>query len=482
MENQKKVMTSVLWKGLDSTGAAAVQFIIQIILSRILTPEDFGISSITSLFIYLLNVLLQNSFTKFLVQRENVDDEVYSTTFYASLVVSLVMGAIVFLIAPFVGVFYASIELTTMVRVISALSIVSAYNSVQTALVARNFLFKEQFIATFASVIISGILAIFMARNGFGVWAIVIQQVFTVLLISIFLGLYLRWLPKLSFSKKVFKQLFSFGGPLFVTNLWEWFFSNLRPLIIGRQYNTAILGYYNRGNQFPVMANNIITTAIQSVLLPVFSKQQSDKVVIKHMAQQLFKMTSVAVFPIMIGMALVSRPVIILLLTERWVSAVPIMQIMCVAYALVTINILQLEVMYSIGEVNILLKMQYLRMIFGVIIIILTIRFGIIVFTFGYLIEIAISVSLNFILLKNHLNYSIREQLVDLGSNLVALLLMVLSVVLVSQVYRAALINMLLLQIIVGVSAYSAITLLVNRETVLIISNIVKRDEGKDNA
>lgn len=372
MQIQRKVFGSVIWKGMESGGAAFIQFVIQIILSRILSPEDFGISSITSMFIFLLHNLLQNGFTKYLVQKKEVEAIDYSTTFLASLVVSLTMGAVVFALAPLIGTFYQAMELSTMLRIVSILAVVGSYSAIQNAMVARELLFKRQFLASIISVSMSGLAAVYLAMNGFGVWSIIVHQTMTVILTSLILGVLVRWWPSIRTSKESVQSLVDFVRPLFVTNVWEWLFMNLRPLLMGRFYGTDTLGYYNRANQFPVITMNIMSTAIQSVLLPVFSQRQSDLADIKRLSSHLFRMTSLIFFPIMVGMAIVARPVILILLTDKWEVAIPIMQILCIAYLFSGINSLQLEVMHSIGQVKVLLKVQYFRMVIGLVLILLT--------------------------------------------------------------------------------------------------------------
>lgn len=474
MRIHNKVFASIFWKGFESGGAAFIQFIIQIVLSRILTPEDFGISSITSMFIFLLHNLLQNGFTKFLVQKKEVDEVDYSTTFLASFIVSIVFGLLVFIVAPFVGGFYQSESLVPMLRIVCVLAVVGSYSAIQNAMIARDLLFKKQFIASISSVIISGVVAVYLAMNGYGVWSILIHQVMTVFLTSVFLGFMLRWVPIFRFSKDSFGLLVSFAWPLFVTNVWEWLFMNLRPLLIGRFYSTATLGYYNRANQFPVITMNIMSTAIQSVLLPVFSQRQTDLVSIKRLSGYLYRITSLVFFPIMIGMALVARPVIILLLTEKWAIAIPMMQILCIGYIFSGLNTLQLEVMYSLGEVGILLKVQYVRMIIGLLLIIATLRYGILAFCIGGVVENMISVCINCVLLKKQLGYDLKKQFRDMLSGLPSVLVMLLVVGSVSFIYQGSLLVLLLIQVFLGIVSYTTMTFLVNRETIQLTKALIQ--------
>lgn len=473
METQGKILGSVVWKGLESGGSAFIQFVIQILLSRLLSPEDFGISSITSMFIFLLHNLLQNGFTKYLVQKKEVDDLDYSTTFLASIVVSAGVGLVVFLTAPLFGNFYQSDQLSTMLRIICILAIVGSYSAIQTALVQRQLLFKQQFIASTTSVLLSGRVAIYLAFHGFGVWSIIAHQILTVILTSILLAYLVRWTPSLRFSKERLMSLKAFAWPLFVTNIWEWLFLNLRPLIIGRIYSTEALGYYNRANQFPTISMNIMGTAMQSVMLPVFAQRQDQLRVIHRLSGKLFKLTSFVFFPIMVGMALVSRSLIILLLTEKWLMAVPIMQILCIASIFSGFNTLQLEVLYSIGQVKLLMKYQYVRMFFGLIIIGLTFNYGIFIFVIGGIIENIISVAINCHLLKNAIDYSILDQVKDMLSSLPSTLVMALVVAAVPMVFEGSMIMLILLQILGGALVYLITSIITNKPALRIAKALI---------
>lgn len=473
METHGKIVGSVVWKGLESGGAAFIQFVIQILLSRLLSPEDFGISSITSMFIFLLHNLLQNGFTKYLVQKQEVDDLDYSTTFVTSVVVSAGFGVVVFILAPLVGGFYQSDQLSTMLRIICVLAVVGSFSAIQNALVQRQLLFKQQFVASTISVVVSGGLAIYLAVHNFGVWSIIAHQILTVILSSLSLAFLVRWRPSIRYSKERFASLKAFVWPLFITNIWEWLFLNLRPLIIGRVYNTSILGYYNRANQFPVISMNIMSTAIQSVMLPVFAQRQSQLNVIHRLSQKLFSLTSFVYLPIMVGLALVSRPLIIILLTDKWLMAVPIMQILCISSIFSGFNSLQLEVLYSIGEVNILMKYQYIRMIFGLIIIALTFNYGIIVFCIGGIIENIVSVLLNSYILKEKIEYAFMDQIKDMLSSLPSTIAMTLVVIAIGYLYEGNLMLLIVMQMSAGALVYAITSIILNKSALNLAKSLL---------
>ena len=427
MKNQytkSNILTSLFWKLLERGGTQGIQFIIQIVLARLLAPEQFGTIAIVMVFIHLAQVFVQSGFNTALIQKKDADDVDFSSVFYLSLALAGILYLIIFLSAPYIANFYNDDILIPVLRVLSLTLFAGAFNSIQNAFVSRNLLFKKLFKSSLGAILISGVLGIIAAYQGLGIWALVIQQLVNQISITIIMWFTVKWRPKLVFSFSKVGELFSFGWKLLASSLLNMLYMELRTLIIGKMYTPSMLGYYNRGQQFPKVIVSNIDGSIQSVMLPTLSARQDDRKRVKEMMRRAIVSSSFFIFPMMVGMAVVAEPLVKIVLTEKWLPAVPFLQIACFTFALWPIHTANLQAINAMGRSDVFLKLEIIKKIMGLIILGVSLPFGVYAIAFGGIFSGLIGTFINAYPNKELLNYSYKEQWLDIMPSLLISLIM----------------------------------------------------------
>lgn len=452
-DTKKKVIQSLFWKLMERGGVQGIQFIVQIILARILSPNDYGIIALLTIFISLANVFIQSGFNTALIQKKNIKEEDFSSVLYISLAVSTLLYIVLFLASPFIADFYKIAELKQVLRVLSIILFFGAFNSIQNAIIARNMQFKKLFIASVFSILISGVVGITLAYSGFGVWALVAQQIINQASITIIFWFTLKWRPKLTFSINRVGNLFSYGWKILVSYLIDTIYMNLRGLIVGKVYTSNMLAFYNRGDQFPQLIVNNLNGSIQSVMLPTLSAEQENIKRVKELVRRSIVTSSFLIFPLMIGLAVVGEPLIIILLTDKWLPCVPFMQIFCLSYALWPIHTSNLQAINALGRSDIFLKLEIIKKILGVIILIISMFYGVYAIALGQLLSGIISSFINAYPNLKLLNYGYKEQVKDIFPSLILSLIMGL------VAYSILFLNLssyltLVIQVFIGATVY----------------------------
>ena len=427
MENQNtnsNILSSLFWKLMERGGTQGIQFIVQIILARLLSPEEYGIIAIVMVFILLANVFVESGFNTALIQKKDADEVDFSSVLYLSLGVATILYVVIFFTAPFIASFYDQTILIQVLRVLSITIFIGAFNSIQNAYVARNMLFKKLFTSSLGSVMISGVVGIIAAYSGLGVWALVLQQLTSQLAVAVILWFTVKWRPHIIFSTTRVKSLFSYGSKLLASGLLDTLYSNLRTLIIGRMYTPYMLGYYNRGQQFPQLIVSNINGSIQSVMLPALSAHQDDRKRVKEMMRRAVVSSSFLIFPMMVGMAVVAEPLVKIVLTEKWLPAVPFLQIACFTFALWPIHTANLQAINAMGRSDIFLRLEIIKKIMGLIVLGVSLPFGVYAIAIGGIFSGLIGTFINAYPNKELLNYSYKEQGLDIMPSLLISLIM----------------------------------------------------------
>ena len=365
MFTTKTIVTSLFWKFVERCGTSGVQFVTSIVLARLLLPEDFGLIALVMVFITLANVFVQNGFSTSLIQKKNADNLDFSSVFYASILFAGVIYAILYFTAPLVADFYDNPELTTIVRVLSLTLFFGALNSIQEAYIARNMLFKKLFWRSLGALVPSAAIGITCALKGFGIRALVIQQLCDVFLMCVFMWFTVKWRPQLQFSFVRVKGLLSFGWKLQVSALLDTGYGKFRDLVFGTLFAPAALGYYSRGEMFPLAIIANINASIQSILLPTLSVAQDNRAHVKQMMRRAITTSSFVILPIMAGIAALAKPLVLVLLGEKWLPCVPFIQIFCFSYAFWPIHTSNLSAINAVGRSDIFLKLEIIKKIFG---------------------------------------------------------------------------------------------------------------------
>ncbi len=479
--NKSKILSSLFWKLMERGGTQGIQFIVQIVLARLLLPEDYGIIALITIFITISNVFVQSGFNTALIQKKDADETDFSSVFYLSLFVAGLLYVILFFSAPFIANFYEEPQLIPVLRVLSFTLFFGAFNSIQNAIVARKMVFKKLFFSSLGAIIVSGTAGIVAAYAGLGVWALVAQQLTNQLSITIILWFTVKWRPKLLFSFEKIRGLFSYGWKLLVSALIDTLYMDIRSLIIGKIYSPAMLGFYNRGKQFPALIVTNINGSIQSVMLPALASHQDNRVRVKDMVRRSIVTSSFIMFPAMVGLAVVAEPVVKILLTDKWLPAVPFLQIFCACYALMPIHTANLQAINALGRSDIFLKLEIIKKIIGLIILGISIPYGVYAMAWGALLSGVISTFINAYPNLKLLDYSYLEQWKDIMPSLLISLVMGL-VVYTLKLLNIAVWQILILQIVVGVVLYIILAKLFKIESfmylVQTVSDMFRRKKG----
>lgn len=451
--SRESVLSSLFWKLLERGGTQGIQFIVQIVLARLLAPEQFGTIAIVMVFINIAQVFVQSGFNTALIQKKDADDVDFSSVFYLSLALAGILYLIIFLSAPIIARFYKDDILVPVIRVLSLTLFFGTLNSIQNAYIARNLMFKKLFKSSLGAIIISGSFGLFAAYQGLGVWALVVQQLTNQMTISIIMWFTVKWRPKFIFSIARVKDLFSYGWKLLASSLLNTLYLEIRTLFIGRMYTSSTLGYYNRGQQIPKVIVSNIDGSIQSVMLPTLSAHQDDKKKVKDMMRRAIMTSSFLIFPMMIGMAVVAEPLVKIVLTDKWLPAVPFLQIFCISYALIPIHTANLQAINAMGRSDIFLRLEVVKKLLGLVILGISLPFGVYAIAIGQVISAIISTFINVYPNKHLLNYSYREQWADIMPSLVLAVIMGITVYMFNLINIAAW-KVLGLQLVVGVGSY----------------------------
>ena len=456
---------ALAWKLLERFGVQGVQFVLQIVLARLLTPEHYGALAIMIIFTNLANVFIQSGFNTALIQKKEVDERDYSSVFWVSLLIAGVLYVAIFFLSPVIAAFYETPEIVGPFRVLGLMLFPGAFNSIQLAKVRRELNFKKVFISNIAGIIIAGGVGIAIALLGGGLWALVAQTLLSITVPCLVMILTVKWIPKLICDFKRVGALLRFGWKLLISSLIDVLYQDIRSLVIGKKYDSGTLGYYSRGKQFPQFIINAVNGTVQAVMLPVLSKEQDNKNKLRLTMRTSIVVSSYIIFPIMMGLAAVSYPLISILLTDKWLPAVPYMQIYCFSLAFTPIHSCNLQAINAVGRSDIFLKLEIIKKTIGITALVIA------VFCFDSPIAIAmtgvfttiISCFINAHPNKKLINYSYFEQMKDLLPSLLVTVLMGGCTYAITFIGLGSWATMLL-QIFVGIITYLAFSALFKLE------------------
>jgi len=376
MSLKSSVISSLLWKFFERMGTQGVQFVVAIILARLLSPADFGLIALVTVFIAVANVFVQSGLNTALIQKKDADNLDFSTVFYTSLILAFFVYGLLFLLAPILAQFYNNQkELIPVIRILGLMLPLGALNSIQEAYVARNMMFKKLFYRSIGAIIPAGLLGVVFAYLGAGIWALVAQQLSNSVLICTIMWFTVKWRPSLVFSFERWKSLFSFGWKLLCSALLDTCYQNLQNLIIGKMFTPSSLGYYNRGDQFPKLIINNLNSSIQAVMLPSLSSVQDDRPRLKTIARRAIVTSSFLILPLMAGLAAVAKPLTLVILGEKWLPSVPFIQICCAVYAFWPIHTTNLSAINAVGRSDIFLKLEFIKKGYGLVALVVAVFF-----------------------------------------------------------------------------------------------------------
>lgn len=324
-----KTISGMIWSAVQKFGNMGISFVSNIVLARMLTPEDYGCIGMLAIFIVVSNTFVDGGFGSALIQKKDPTQEDYSTIFWWNIFISSVLYGVLYLSAPFIAEFYHMELLSSVLRVQGVVLIINSLNIIQTNQLRKQLKFKRLANVTIIAHVIAAISAILLAWKGWGVWALVAQQILASLGISILLWVLNKWMPSFSFSRESFKQLFSFGSFILISNLINTFCNNIQGLLIGRFFSPATMGYYTQAHKLEAIASQSFSGVVDQVSYPILSKFQNDNNAMKSVLQKLMVSLSFVTFPMMLILILVAEALILLLYGEQWLECVPYFQILC---------------------------------------------------------------------------------------------------------------------------------------------------------
>lgn len=468
------ILKSLFWKYLEKSGVQGISFIVSIILARLIAPSEFGLIALVMILIELSNVVVEGGFNSALVQKKEPTNADFSTILYVSVVVSIAIYVVLYIISPYIADFYSETRLTSVLKVLCVILIIKAFNSVQNAYISKKMLFKKSFFCNFIAVAISGIIGIIMAIMGYGIWALVCQQIVSQLAVCLTMWFMVRWRPTLSFSEESLKALFSFGWKIFATNAMIAIFKNIRGLLVGKMFGPSDLAFFERGRQFPNIIIDNLSSTIQAILFPVFANKQDDPVAVKSMLRRSIKTSTLFVAPIMVALVVMAKPIVTLLLTEKWLSAVPFVQIFCIAYLLMPIQTSNMQVITALGRSDLLLKLETGKKVLEFSILMVSVMFGVLAVAWGTVLYNAICMFINLYPNRQLINYGYKEQFKDMCPILLISLAMGGQMCLFGFFVSSPWL-LICTQIMIGVLSYSLMCYFFHIEAFVFIIELIKK-------
>ncbi len=409
-----KTVHGVLWSALERFSLQGIQFVINIIMARLLAPSDYGLIAMLAIFLQISQAFIDSGFTNALIQRKDRSETDFSTVFYFNVVIAFVFYLILFISAPWIADFYRMPALVPITRVIALNLIISALSAVHKTKLTINIDFKTQSKASLSAAAISGIIGIWGAYSGWGVWALIAQTLLNSLLLTLLLYYFLHWKPLWIFSMDSFKRLFSFGSRLLVSGLIHTLYYNLYTLVIGRKFSAISLGYYTRAEQFVIFPSANVNAIISRVTFPVLSSIQDDTERLAEAYRKYIRLSSFIIFPLMMGLAALAKPVVALLLTEKWLGVVALLQILCFDWMFDHLSIINLNLLYVKGRSDLALRLEIVKKVIATTILFSSIPFGLIGMCWGRVLYSLIAVYLNTYYTKSLIGLSLRNQIRDI--------------------------------------------------------------------
>ncbi len=470
---KNSIISSLLWKYLERGSVQGISFLVSIILARIIAPGEYGIIVIITVFINLANTFIQSGFSMALLQRKDIEKDDYSSVFWISIVLSLLIYSILYIISPFIAAFYNNPEITDVLRVLSLVVIPGGINSVQNSMLIRELLFKRIFFNSFLAVIISAIVGISMAYSGFGIWALVFQQLTNITAICVITSAGLRWLPKLRISFKRVKLLISFGWKVLVSSLIDTFYNQLNSLVVGKLYSPASLAYFNKGQEFPYFVVVNIDSSIESVMLPVYARNQNNISKLKQMVRRAVSLSSYIVFPCLMGLAATSSTVVSIVLTDKWLPCVPFLIAFCFAYLFHPLNIANVQAINAVGRSDLTLKINVIKKTIAIIILIISSFFGLYAIALGTIISNIFVLIINIAPNRKLLHYGAKEQIKDILPNLLIAMVMGVIVAVIGLIDMSVFAK-LIVQVMTGIFVYVLLSILFKNTNFLYILKLLR--------
>lgn len=365
-----------MWSAIERFSAQGIQFLLTLVIARLLLPSDYGLIAMIGIFIAIAQTFIDSGFSNALIQKQNRTEADYSTVFYFNLIVGVFFYLILFFVSPLIAQFYSEPDLVLIIKVVGLNLIINSLAIVQRTKLIIALNFKIQTYISIISVILSGVIGVWMAYNSFGVWALICQTLLQSLLNMLGLWFYAKWHPAFVFSYHSFKSLFGFGSKILLSGLLHTIYMNLYSLVIGKKFASAELGYYNRAYTFTFVIYGNLTEVFARAIYPIQCNLQNDNEMLRASFIRYIKIACYVIFPLMIGLGALAKPLVIVLLTEKWLPSVELIQIMCLGYMWDVVMRLNYTILNVKGRSDYILKSEILKKALAVAILFFTMQYG----------------------------------------------------------------------------------------------------------
>lgn len=414
-ENLKhKTVSGVMWSAIERFSLQGVQFVMQLVMARLLLPSDYGMIAMLTIFLQIAQAFIDSGFTNALIQKKDRTEVDYSTVFYFNIIIALLFYCILFVSAPLIAKFYNMPDLILVMRVMALSLIILSFSAVHKTKLTIEINFKIQSKITLIAAGISGIIGVGIAYWGYGVWALVYQSILNAMLTTILFNCFYRWKPLKTFSMKSFKRLFSFGSKLLVSGLIHTVYYNLYGIVIGKRFSAAELGYYTRAEQFAILPSYNLSAIITRVTFPILSSIQDDNERLASTYRKYIRLSSYLIFPLMVGLASLANPLVDLFLTEKWNGTVALLQILCFDWMFDHLSGINLNLLYVKGRSDLALRLEIIKKIIAITILLASIPLGIIGMCLGRVLYSLIATYANTYYTNSLIGLSFRTQLKDI--------------------------------------------------------------------
>lgn len=472
---RKKTISGVLWKGLERISAQLVSTVVAIVLARILVPDDYSVVSIVAIFFNFCNLFISGGLNTALIQKKNADSIDYSTVLFTNIFLACVLYLIMFFSAPFIANIYHKELLIPVIRIMALTFFINGYKSVVSAKITSDLQFRKFFWSTIIGTLVSAVVGIVMAVNGYGPWSLVAQQMTNSFIDSLILTITSKCRFVCRFSRSRFRELFRFGGKIFLSSIITAIYDQAKPLIVGIKFSAVDLAYYNKGKSFPDLVSSIGSDTLSSSLFPTMSKVQDDKQTVLQMTRRFMQVSSFLVFPMMIGFLSIAEGFVRIVLSEKWLPIVPYIMIFCVSNMLKPVQAGNLQAIRAIGRSDVILKLEITKktLYFIIILLFVLLTNSPILLAISGIITSVLASIINMYPNRKLIGYTYSQQISDLMVNLVSAALM--GAFMFSMGYiEMDIFAKTILQVFAGIVIYIIMNLLLKNQSLIYIFQLIK--------
>lgn len=411
---KRQIAKSFFWTALETYSTQGIAFIVSIFMARMLSPGDYGILGIIGVFIALSDTFIDSGFTNALINKKECTNADYSTVFYFNIGISILFFCILFFLAPIIAQIYENETLVWTTRAMALTFIISSFGAVPMTILTKELRFKSKAIITFSVSIFSGIIGLVLAYSGFGVWALIWQSVLSVLFRVLIYIVYTKWHPVRVFSRESFKNLFEFGSKLLCSNIIYTLYNNIYNLVIGKVFNATQLGYFTRADGYSKLIPSNISGILGKILFPILSKIKDNDEELKTLHHEFILITSFFIFPGCMFLAGLSRPLVFLLITEKWMPIVPLLQILCISGIFEHFSTINGNFILSKGVSGLFMRMQIITKPIGIIILAITIFTSLEIVAWGKVLYSIVCFFVGYFYLRKILAISLKSSIMEI--------------------------------------------------------------------